>query len=86
MELLVVCPQSDPAHFFLHARTSGLSSLCGEFDNEQKIALWKILILTTRWPNRMFKGPRDRYHRKIQLFWFKEHQMIFMEIKIPQVR
>ena len=55
MELLVVCPQSDPAHFFLHARTSGLSSLCGEFDNEQKIALWKILILTTRWPNPMLK-------------------------------
>jgi hypothetical protein len=37
-----------PSSFFLHARTSGLSSLCGEIDNEQKIALWKILILTAR--------------------------------------
>ena len=32
--------------FFLHARTSGLRSLCEEIDKEQKIALWKILILT----------------------------------------
>jgi hypothetical protein len=85
----IVCPQSDPALFFLHARTSRLSSPGGKIDNEQKISLWKILILTARWPNLIFKpyfrssasnireAVRHYFHSHLNQSEFSFHNIIF---------